>query len=167
MKKEERTTNKESSKIDYKILAIAIISVFLTAFIGSSFTGNETNSEWYTKNKPTITPPNIVFPIVWNILFIMIAISMYLALKKADDRLEQTLIFVAYFSNFILNILWSTFFFGLKNPGLAFIDMIFLWLSIGTLILATGKISKTSSLLLIPYFLWVTFASILNYSFIF
>ena len=65
--------------------------------------------------------------------------------------------------NFILNIFWSVLYFGLKNPGLAFIEIILLEISIIAMIILTYKISKKSSYLLIPYFLWVAFASLLNF----
>ena len=65
--------------------------------------------------------------------------------------------------NFILNILWSVLFFGLKMLQLAFVEVIIFWFSILAMILITRKISKKSSWLLIPYLIWVAFASVLTY----
>lgn len=149
---------KPKSKMDWKLLIIAFLSVIIVAFIGSLFTSPNTNTEWYESIKPSITPPNWVFPIVWNILFILIALSFYFALVKGDKKH----VFVAFGINFILNILWSVLYFGLKSPLLAFFDILILLASIFYLVIFTFKIDKKSSYLLIPYLLWVGFATILN-----
>ena len=142
------------------IFIICLIIVFLVAFIGSIFTSKNTSSAWYESIKPKLTPPNYVFPIVWNILFLLISISLYLAWTSAKTK---QIIVIAFAINFFLNILWSFLFFYLKSPKAAFIEVIFLWLSILSLILVTYKINKTSSYLLMPYLAWVSFASLLNY----
>jgi len=136
---------------NWKILITSFVLVYLTAFLGSLFT--DTGS-WYESIKPSITPPGYIFPIVWNILFFLIAISLYLAWIK-----KQPLTF--YFVNLILNLAWSAIFFGLKMPLLAFFELILLWISIIFLIKINWR--KTSGYLLIPYLLWVTFAGVLNF----
>ena len=149
-------------KIRWKVLIISLILVFLTAFIGSFFTSGNTNSDWYQQIKPSITPPNYVFPIVWNILFFLIALSLYFSWIKAKNKNKKK-IAIVFSINLILNILWSFLFFGLRNPLLGFIELIILWISIIVMIKTTYKIDKKSSYLLIPYLLWVSFAGILNY----
>lgn len=144
----------------WKVLIFSFIIVILVALIGSIFTSSGVKSDWYLSIKPDITPPNYVFPIVWNILFFLIALSLYFTLIKSKDNKNIYFIFGV---NFILNILWSFFFFFLQNPLAAFIDIILLWLSILSVIFATWRINKFSSYLLIPYLLWVSFAGILNY----
>jgi len=69
-----------------------------------------------------------------------------------------------FFFQLALNTLWSIFFFGMQNPALAFVDIIFLWLAILATMILFYRISKPASYLLLPYILWVSFASYLNYS---
>ena len=149
-------------KINWKILIVSLVIVYLVAFIGSLFTSPVTDSAWYESIRPSITPPNWVFPVVWNILFFLIAISLYLSWKSSDKR-QKNLVAWVFGINFILNIFWSFLYFGLKNPLFAFYELILLWISILIMILVTCRISKASSYLLIPYFLWVSFAGVLNY----
>ena len=148
--------------INWKILISSLLIVYAVAFIGSIFTSQNTDSEWYQSIKPDITPPNWVFPIVWNILFFLIALSLYFAWINAKNPQKKKIALV-FGINFILNILWSVFYFGMQNPLIAFIEIIFVLISILSMIFTTYKINKTSSYLLIPYLLWVGFASVLNY----
>lgn len=148
-------------RVNYKVLIASLIIVFLVAFIGSIFTRRGTNTEWYESIKPSITPPNYVFPIVWTILFLLIAISLYLAWTKAKNTtIKVAIIFTI---NFILNILWSLFYFTMKKPAVAFVDLIFLWFSIIVMIAVTYKVDKRAAWLLVPYLLWVSFAGVLNW----
>lgn len=150
-------------KINWKVLIISFLIVFAVAFAGSMFTSQNTNTEWYNSIKPEITPPNWIFPIVWNILFILIAISLYLCWTNAKNKKSKRNILIAFGINFILNILWSILYFGLKNPFAALIEIFFLWASIMLMTYTASKINKTAGYLLIPYLLWVSFAIILNY----
>ncbi len=154
---------KKKCKINWKILIIALFVVYAIGFLGSLF---NTSSNWY--ESPSITPPNFVFPIVWNILFFLIALSFYFAFvnlkKKSKNSKKQKKVLILIFGiNLILNFLWGVLFFGLKNPTLAFVDLILLWISIGAIFIKTWKIKKLSSWLILPYWLWVSFAGILNW----
>jgi len=156
MKKKVKKTNK------ILILAICLIITYLVAFIGSLFTSQGVKSSWYQSIKPSITPPNWIFPIAWGILFFLMALSLYFAWINAKNN-DKRNIAIIFGINFVLNILWSFLYFYMKNPSMAFIDIILVWFSILSMILATWKINRTASLILIPYLLWVSFASILNY----
>ena len=147
--------NKNKPEIRWLKLIFCFIIVYFIAFLGSLFTDT---SGWYESVKPSITPPNIVFPIVWNILFFLIAISLYLILMSRKERLIWLIE-----ANLLFNIFWSILFFGLKLPVLAFVDLILLLLSIILIILFSWKIDKRVSYLMLPYFLWIIFAGILNY----
>jgi tryptophan-rich sensory protein len=147
-------------RIQWKKLILSLIIVYATAIIGSLFTSGNTSGEWYNSIRPSITPPNWIFPIVWNILFLLIAISLYLAWAKNKENKKIAIVFGI---NFLLNILWSYLYFTLKNPLLALIEIIILETSIIAMILVTYKIDKKAAYLLIPYLLWVGFATILNY----
>ena len=111
-------------------------------------------------NKPSFAPPSIVFPIVWTILYILIAISIYLIYrdnnyKDIPDYNKSLLI--NYFSNQIFSFL----FFTIKSPFLALIDTIVVLISSLFLYYESKELNKTSSKLLIPYILWNIFATIL------
>jgi tryptophan-rich sensory protein len=148
-------------KLNLKVLLICILVVYSTAFIGSLFTSSSTGSQWYLDNKPDITPPNYVFPIVWNILFFLIALSLYFAWMKSKKK-QKKKIAIVFGINLILNIIWSLLFFTLQKPLLAFAELIILWASIWIMIFTVRKISKTSMWLLVPYLVWVMFAGVLN-----
>ena len=145
-----------------KLLIISILALILVSTIGSLFTGQTTNSEWYNSVKPSITPPGWAFPIAWTILYILIAISLYLALRDVKTK-QKTKIIILFTLNLISNALWSLFYFRLQNPILAFLDLLVIWITIILLIKTTSKINKTSAWLLIPYLAWVSFAGILNF----
>ena len=149
-------------KKNWKILVICLFVVYTVAFIGSIFTSSQTSSQWYLSIKPTITPPNFVFPIAWNILFFLIAISLYFAWISSKKK-DKTKIALVFGINFLLNILWSILFFGLQKTNLAFFELIALWLSIVLMISTIWKIDKKSAWLLTPYLLWISFAGVLNY----
>jgi len=151
-------------KFNLKVFIICLLIVFIfVGGIGSLFTTKNVNSDWYQSIQPAITPPNWVFPIAWNILFLLISFSLYFAWTSSKNKREKKKVAIIFGINFVLNILWSVLFFGLKQPRIAFIEIILLWLSIFCVILITRKISKKSSWLLVPYLIWVTFASVLNY----
>ena len=161
---------KLSKKINIKIFIACLLIVFSVAFIGSLFTSGNSDSQWYDSVKPNVTPPSIVFPIVWNILFFLIALSLYFSLtkirrikNKTKRKKQKKRILSVFGINFILNILWSLVFFELKLTQLAFFELILLLISIVLMITTTRKISKTASYLLIPYLIWVAFAGILNF----
>jgi len=150
-------------RVNWKVFIVCVLVVYSVALIGSIFTSQSTNSSWYDSIKPAITPPNYVFPIAWNILFILIIFSLYFSWTEAKKIKEKKKIIILFGINFILNILWSVFYFGMRNPSLAFIEIIFLWASILLLVLGIYKTSKKASMLLLPYLLWVSFAGVLNY----
>ena len=148
-------------KIHWKVLIASLIIVYLVAFIGGIFTSPNTDTEWYESVRPSITPPSWVFPVVWNILFFLIAISLYFAWvggKKVRGKIA-----LVFGINFALNILWSVLYFGMRRPDIAFYELILLWISIISMIYVSGKVSKKAGWLLVPYLLWVSFAGVLNY----
>lgn len=148
--------------VNWKVLIICLVLIYLVAFIGSLFTSPNTNTDWYNQIKPSITPPSFIFPIVWNILFFLIGISLYLSWVNSKIKEKKRLAWI-FGINFVLNILWSVLYFGLKNPLLAFIEILILIISIVLMLIATYKINRISYYLLYPYLAWVCFASILNF----
>ena len=117
------------------------------------------NPEFYqTLNLPFFNPPGLVFAIVWPVLYILIALSFYLILKK--DDINKNYLF-AYLLNYILNQTFSLFFFYLNNLSFTLYNIILLFFSTIYLLIETKKVNKVSFYLLIPYMLWVIFATIL------
>jgi tryptophan-rich sensory protein len=149
-------------KVNWKVLIISLVVVYSVALIGGLFTSSNVNTDWYESVKISITPPNWVFPIVWNILFFLIALSLYFAWIKSNKK-QKKKIAIVFGINFILNIFWSILFFTMQNPVASFFEILFLLLSIKLMIIVTWRINKISSYLLIPYLLWVAFAGVLNY----
>ena len=126
--------------------------------IGSIFTFSAIPNWYAYLNKPFFNPPNWIFGPVWTTLYTLMGISVYLVWKKRKG------IPFWFWVQLVLNALWSILFFGLQNPILAFVGVIFLWLSIFLTITSFYRIHKTAAYLLVPYLLWVTFASLLNAS---
>lgn len=149
-------------KINWKVLIFSFLAVFSVAILGSIFTSPYVDSDWYNSVKSEITPPNYVFPIVWNILFFLIAISLYLAWISAKNKNAKKSIAIVFGINLLFNFLWSFLFFVRQNPVSAFVDLIAIWITIVAMIYTTYRINKVSAYLLIPYLLWVSFAGILN-----
>lgn len=144
-------------------LLISIIICQLAGGIGSIFTSKSVSTWYLTINKPSFTPPNWLFAPVWIGLFLLMGISLFLvwshlAVALQKRRRALTIFFIQLF----FNILWSVMFFGLKSPLLGFIVIIVLWILILLTIIKFFKISKLAGWLLIPYILWVSFATILN-----
>ena len=161
-KQKKKIIHKENwnlfSKVDWKLFVVCLFVVYTVGFIGGTFTDV---GDWYNSVRPSITPPNIVFPIVWNILFFMIGIAFYLSFKNSSPEYRQKM-GILYVINFVLNILWSFFYFTAKSPVSSLIVIVLLICSICALIVVNWKKSRNSSYLLIPYLLWVSFATILN-----
>jgi benzodiazapine receptor len=121
---------------------------------------NDEINLWY-KNlvKSPLTPPDYIFPIVWTILYIMIFISGYNYIKNNSNDTYGITIF---FTQLFFNIMWSYLFFTLKNPKLAFVDLILLWSTLLLTIIHFYTKDRFSADMLIPYFIWVFFAGYLN-----
>jgi tryptophan-rich sensory protein len=122
-----------------------------------------TPDAWYrAMNKPSWTPKDWVFPTVWTPLYALIAVSGWLVWREAGVA-GAALPLAVYVVQLVLNAGWSAIFFGLKKPGLAFVEVLTLWLSIAVTMVLFWPISTTAALLLAPYLVWVTIASVLNF----
>jgi tryptophan-rich sensory protein len=145
-------------------LIIAIMISEFAGIIGSVFT-TPSIPGWYSGIiKPDFNPPEWVFGPVWTTLFALMGIAAFLVWKKGLDRRDVKIALGIFMGQLVLNTLWSIIFFGFKSPGVAFVEIIFLWLAILATIIAFAKISKPAAWLLVPYILWVSFAAYLNYS---
>lgn len=117
---------------------------------------------WYLALKqPFFNPPAWIFGPVWTVLYLMIG---FVAGRLWKMRREYGVVFVIFLIHFSLNLAWSPLFFYFHSIGLALIDLFFLWLLLLMCMIALHR-HKTIFFLLIPYYLWVTFALILNGAF--
>lgn len=144
-----------------------ILIIVVTCLSIGYFSGLVTKSSietWFpTLIKPRFNPPAWVFAPVWTTLYIMMGIAAGLIWNKMESHKEpvkKALIFFAI--QLALNALWSILFFGLKNPLLALIEIVLLWLMIYETYIKFSKIDKIAGYLFIPYLLWVSFAAVLN-----
>ncbi|MFA5024470.1 MAG: TspO/MBR family protein [Patescibacteria group bacterium] len=145
-------------------LVIAIVIVELAGAIGAIFTVPVIPTWYAALIKSPLNPPSWVFAPVWNILFIIMGMAAFLVWKKGLNRKEIRVALIVFIIQLVLNSFWSIIFFGLRNPGAAFLEIIFLWLAILATIIAFYKVSRDAAYLLIPYILWVTFAAYLTFS---
>ena len=155
----------QRSKIgEVLILFSSIIICQLAGFIGSIFTTPAIPS-WYANiNKPSFRPPNWVFAPVWTTLYLLMGIALFLVLRKGLNEKDIKIAVAVFILQLVLNALWSFLFFGLESPFAAFIEIIFLWAAILISIILFFQISRVAGALLIPYILWVSFASVLNFA---
>jgi translocator protein len=144
-----------------------IISVLMVEIIGilGSFSTMSSIPNWYAAlTKPAFNPPSWIFGPVWTILYLMIGISFYLVWTSKIKASRKIYAYWIFWIQLLLNGIWTPVFFGMHNllGGLVIITL--LWISIILNMLAFYQISKTSAYLLVPYWLWVSFASALNFS---
>ena len=130
--------------------------VFATALSGAFFKPDA----WYERlDKPGWTPPNWVFPVVWSILYVMIAAAGWL-LWRAD---ASSIALVFWGAQLVINAVWSWLFFGIRRMDLAFGDVMLLWLVVVLFIVTAWPVSVWAALLFVPYLVWVSTAALLNW----
>ncbi len=150
--------------IDVIKLLVCLGACFGAGFIGSLFTRGSV-PDWYIfLQKPIFTPPNWLFAPVWFLLYILMGISAFLIWRKGIKIFQVREGLIIFIIQLMLNTLWSYAFFGLKSPLWGLLVIVPLWTAILLTIINFYRVSKTASLLLIPYILWVSYATVLNFS---
>lgn len=146
-------------KANYFIVPLITI---LVAILGSFLTGS--GMEWYDIEliRPDITPPDWAFPVAWNLIFVLTTIAALIVYNRSQGK-RRFWIAAFFIANAVLNVLWSLLFFKLHLILPAFIEMIVLNLTTVVLIALSCKILKLASWLMLPYFLWVSFATYLTW----
>ncbi|MFO0824337.1 MAG: TspO/MBR family protein [Gemmataceae bacterium] len=142
-------------------LAATLLICLGTEVAGGLLTATSVRDWYQTLNKPDWTPPSWLFAPVWTLLYLLMAVSAWLIWKRAgirSARWELSLFLV----QLVLNLGWSALFFTLQQPGLAFVEIVLLWIAIAATIVSFRRISGPSAALLLPYLIWVTFATTLN-----
>ncbi|KAF6242086.1 TspO protein [Nitrosopumilus sp. b1] len=143
-------------------LAISLIIPQLAGFIGSNFTTDSISSWYETLAKPEFTPPNYVFGPVWITLYFLIGVSLYLV--WTSEKRKSGKLLVIFGVQMFLNAIWSIAFFGLQSPILGLAIIIPLLGSIALMIGTFWRASRPASYVLIPYIVWVSIATYLNYN---
>ncbi len=148
------------------LIAAPLVCILIGFFATSTLTNN--NYEWYNSLKLSpLNPPNFVFGIAWGFLYILIGLSLAFLLitnTNSDPIIQKykTISLILFATQFIINILWTYMFFGLKNPLLGVIVILILDIVVIISIFFFYKVSKSSGTLFLPYLAWILFASNLN-----
>jgi tryptophan-rich sensory protein len=144
-------------------LTISILVCFAAAGIGGGFTSSSL-SEWYAAlTKPSWNPPNWVFGPVWTVLYLAMAVAAWLVWRRSGFAGAPAALGL-FALQLILNVAWSGIFFGLRNPGAAFVDIVALWIALVGAIVAFWRLLPAAGWLMVPYLAWVTFAAVLNFT---
>lgn len=142
-----------------------VVAVGLTLAVGAvgSLATTPKIPTWYAGlAKPSFTPPDAVFPIVWTTLYVLMAVCLWRLWEKHGPSPARQLALLLFFVQLALNGLWSPVFFGLEAIGWGLVVIIALWLAILATIFACARIDRIAAWLLAPYLLWVSYAAVLN-----
>jgi len=144
-----------------------VISIAVPLVVGglSGFATARGVATWYpTLIKPSFNPPAWIFGPVWTLLYIMMGVAAFLVWRHGFATEGVKLALAVFAVQLFLNGLWSILFFGMHAPGWALIEIGLLWLAIVMTIVLFWRVSPTAGMLLVPYWAWVSFASVLNAS---
>ena len=154
-------------KVEGKTNIVALIfSILLAQGVGflSGFLSMTSSSTYENFNKPSFSPPGWVFPIVWTILFLLMAVAAYRIWMKGKSGEDVTKALLLYGTQLFLNFLWSIIFFRFRLYAIAFLELLILLVFILLTTFEFFDIDKTAAYLMIPYIAWVSFAGVLNYT---
>ena len=141
-------------------VAAFILLCLLAGAIGAIFTTPAIPTWYASLNKPDFNPPNWVFGPVWTTLYILMGVAAYLVYREGKNAERALNVFAGQLA---LNTMWSFLFFGLQSPFLGLVCIITLWLAIAATIREFYAHSRTAAMLMVPYILWVSFATVLNF----
>ncbi len=152
--------NRSITSIWKFVIAVMICE---TSGIVSGLLAHSNSDNWFnTLIKPTWNPPAYLFGPVWTILYLLMGIALGLIWKSNAPVTEKKDAILLFAMQLFLNFWWSVFFFKFHSPALAFIDIILLFIVILLTMFSFGPISRLACWLLVPYILWVSFATLLN-----
>jgi tryptophan-rich sensory protein len=147
----------------YLVLVLFVIGCLLIGYLGSFYTIASIPTWYSTLNKPFFSPPNWIFAPVWTVLYILMAVAAFRIWDKRKKEGAKWALKL-FGVQLVINAIWSPIFFGANSLSLAFVVIIVLLYLIFLTKKAFAKVDKASSYLLYPYILWVSFASVLNFS---
>jgi tryptophan-rich sensory protein len=162
--KSSQTAVKHRSTKSVGWMLAAFIIICEAIGITSGLLASAKNNEWFDQLvKPAWNPPSYVFAPVWTTLYLLMGIAWWLVWKSNSNK-DKGFANGIFIVQLILNFFWSILFFKLHNAGAAFAEIVLLWVCIVLCMLAFGRHSRLAMWLLLPYLLWVSFASYLNFS---
>ncbi|MCT4618102.1 MAG: tryptophan-rich sensory protein [Marinisporobacter sp.] len=143
-----------------------IVFIFIPQLVGilSGFLTRGSSDAYQNLIQPSFAPPGWVFPIVWVILYLLMGIASYRIWMLGGEKKEVKNALFYYGLQLVFNFFWSILFFGVGLRGLAFIELLVLFVLIIITTMKFYRLDKTAGYLMIPYILWVAFAAILNFS---
>lgn len=144
-----------------KLIASIVIS-FAAGAIGNLVTIPNIPTWYAALEKPLLNPPNFVFGPVWSVLYLLMAISLYLVWTNKASGSKKRVAYAAFITQLVLNTVWSLVFFGLHSPELGILVIMLLIGAIVATIVTFRRFSKPAAYLLLPYLLWVCFAAYLT-----
>lgn len=145
-----------------KNLIIALVIPLAIGGLSALLSGGMENFK--NLNKPPLSPPGWLFPLVWTILYLMMGFASYLVYNAKAPTYKKNSALLFYAVQLFFNFFWSIFFFRFEAYLFAFFWLLALWVLIITTIFKFWKIRKSAGILMLPYLLWVTFAAYLNLS---
>lgn len=149
----------KNSRSILELLWPIVLSLAVGAF--SAYMQSDSIQYWYPLlNKPPLTPPRIVFPIVWTVLYIMTGLSMGLVLQRKNQR--KRLLLMLFLFQLFLTFFWCYLFFVCQNPLNGLICIVVLLWSVIWYAIQAWPVSRTASFLFWPYSVWLCFATYLN-----
>ncbi|WP_433387192.1 TspO/MBR family protein [Micromonospora sp. KLBMP9576] len=119
-----------------------------------------TTAEYASLEQPAWAPPSWLFGPVWSLLYAMIAVAGWLAWRRVGFGPALG----AWLAQLVLNAIWTPLFFGAGRYGLAFVEILAMWVAIGVTVALFSRVSRPATLLMLPYWAWVTFAAALNFA---
>ena len=146
-----------------KLLGL-VVSTEAVGVLGAVWTAQSVKTWYPTLNKPSFRPPNWVFGPVWTTLYAMMAVAMFTVSERREaDPAVLRAAKILWGVQLLLNLLWSYLFFGRRSPLAGLVEIVMLWVAIVATIVAFAKVSRGAALLMVPYLLWVSFASFLTF----
>ena len=151
-------------KHSWLVLVAFLVICFAAAGIGGAVTTPKIGTWYSTLAKPSWNPPSWIFGPVWSALYFCMAIAAWLVWRH-DGTTRAQMPLTLFGVQLVLNVLWSCIFFGLQSPGLAFAEVLMLWGAVAATTITFWRRSRIAGILFVPYWAWVTFASVLNFAF--
>lgn len=147
---------------DLPKLIVSVIGCELVGILGSVFTVSSIPTWYATLNKPFFAPPNWLFGPVWTLLYLLMGVAFYLIWKQGWKKKKVKTADLFFLAQLALNFIWSPIFFGLRSPLLGLIVIAAMWILIVMTMKKFYPLSRLAFYLLVPYLLWVSFATLLN-----
>ena len=147
---------------DFIALVIAIAVPLAAGGLGAIPTASAIPTWYRGLKKPPWNPPDWIFAPTWTALYVLMGVAAWLVLRVGWDNPSVVLALILFAAQLILNVLWSWIFFGLRSTGWALAEIVVLWIAVLVTLIQFYSLSAAAGLLLVPYLLWVTFATLLN-----